>query len=126
MMKGTSSNWNLLNCGVPQGLVLALLLFLIYINDLVDIINKCSINLFADGTCIYYSSKDNELCTKIINKDLENAILWSNRWLVDFIHDKTLSVLISNKNLNVFIGNIKIKEVKQHKHLGMLISNDLC
>ena len=98
MLKGTSSNWKLLNCGVPQGSVLGPLLFLLYINDLVDSIKNYSINLFADDTCIYFSSRDQDLCAKIRNDDLELIHQLSKKWKVKFNFTKTVSLHISNKN----------------------------
>ena len=53
----TSSHWTQMKSGVPQGLVLGALLFILYINDLPDDVT-CGIKLFADDTKIYFIVKD--------------------------------------------------------------------
>jgi len=46
------SNSNLLNYGVPQGIVLGPLLFIVYINGLLNLDSKCSIFCFTDDTTV--------------------------------------------------------------------------
>ena len=48
-----SSNWKMIKCGVPQGSILGLLFFLIYICNLPTLINKDNnMVLFVDDTSI--------------------------------------------------------------------------
>ena len=52
VLNGTESNWKKIEGGVPQGSILSLLLFLIYINDLTDNITS-QMRLFADDSSLF-------------------------------------------------------------------------
>ena len=43
-----------LNYGVPQGSILGLLLFLLYVNDLPQSLSDAGSYLYADDTCVFY------------------------------------------------------------------------
>ena len=47
------SEWANVLQGVPQGSILAPLLFLIYVNDLLDVVTKCTVSMYADDVAIY-------------------------------------------------------------------------
>ena len=74
--------------GIPQGSVLGPILFVIYINDLPEVINSGSIAfLFADDTKLFRQIINND-DLKIQQDDVSKAVKWSNIWLLKFHPDK--------------------------------------
>ena len=70
MVIGVASNPKDVTSGIPQGLVLGPILFVLYINDLPDVIKNGSIPYrFADDTKIFHSIKCTQDC-----KDLQEDI----------------------------------------------------
>ena len=51
---------------VPQGSILGLLLFLIYVNDMPEAVK---LTLYADDSCILYQPKEEDEIEKHLNKD---------------------------------------------------------
>ena len=128
VLNNTNSDWMSLSAGVPQGSILGPLLFLIYINDIVNDIAS-QIRLFADDTSIYIIVDNPVASAAAINSDLQLINAWSKSWLVDFNPTKTESLIISRKNIkpyhpDVSMNDVVIKNVEIHKHLGLTFSND--
>ena len=70
------SSESLITCGVPQGTVLGPLLFLIYINDLINSTTKLSTILFADDTNMFCSGKDMHELEATVNSELARVQEW--------------------------------------------------
>ena len=68
--------------GVPQGTVLGLLLFLIYINDICENITS-KLKLFADD-CLLYRFITSEQDTTALQKDLDTLVQWASKWQMKF------------------------------------------
>ena len=76
VLNGQNSVWRKINSGAPQGSVLGLLLFLIYINDLPDgIMSICKI--FADDTSLFSKIIDTRNSQNTLNSDLEVIRNWA-------------------------------------------------
>ena len=72
---GIRSELRPMKTGVPQGSTLGPLLFLIYINDMPDIVNSGNVYLFADDTAIL-NSCFNESRVDELNADLKSVSAW--------------------------------------------------
>ena len=128
VISGKSSEILSIKAGVPQGSILGPLLFLIYINDIVlDI--ACNIRLFADDTSLSIIVEDPYAAATLLNDDIEKIHNWSEKWLVNFNPRKTEIMTISRKTIKphhppVYMNNNLIKEVENHKHLGLIFDED--
>ena len=95
-LSGVKSDLLNITAGVPQGSILGPLLFLVYINDIVNNIDA-TINLFADDTSLYLIVDSPITCSDTLNKDLETIHSCANKWLINFNANKTESVIFSRK-----------------------------
>ena len=128
VLPGATSSWKYIKPGEPQGSILGLLLFLIYINDIVEDIHS-SIRLFADDTSLYIIVDNPLLAANTLNADLSILHTWASKWLVTFNPSKSESIIFSRKHnrpihppLNM--AQQVINEVTSHKHLGHVFTND--
>ena len=129
VVQGGTSPWSRVRAGVPQGSVLGPLLFLIYINDIVNIVNS-PIRLFADDTTLFITVDDPVVAANSLNSDLHEVENWASKWLVLFNPSKTSSMIISKKRVpkdhpNLTFMNTPLHNEQEHKHLGLVLRSDL-
>ena len=128
------SDYQNITCGVPQGSVLGPLLFLIYINDISNIITNCKISMYADDTVIYVSHKNPETAITLIQSDLDQLYLWCNRNKLTINCKKNKYCLYGmrssvkrSKMLDIQLSlNANILErVCSYKYLGLILDEHL-
>ena len=127
-INNNDSKWKQVESGIPQGSVLGPILFVIYINDLPDIVSSKAF-LFADDTKIYrvITREDDH---KELQKDLDILSDWSETWLLKFHPDKCKHMKITrNKkeenNPSFDLHNKKIQKVEEEKDIGVTIDSHL-
>ena len=86
VLNGQTSEWRKIMSGIPQGSVLGPLLFLIYINDLLDGINSLC-KIFADDTSLFSKVYDIHKSASKLNDDLEKISYWAYQWKMQFNPD---------------------------------------
>lgn len=121
------SSTALVTSGVPQGCVLAPLLFLIFINDLPSNI-QVKIKLFADD-CILYNEINTVNDHDDLNSALHEVVIWCHKWQMELNIKKTAFLCVTRKKQRseyvYSINNIPLTRVHEHKYLGLIISHDL-
>ena len=86
VLNGQTSSWRPVLAGVPQGSILGLLLFPVYINDLPNIL-KSNAKLFADETSLFAIIKDKNESADVLKNDLLLISKWAYDWKMLFNPD---------------------------------------
>ena len=89
VLNGTASSWRNVTSGVPQGSVLGPTLFVIFIDDIDDIIDAAGLFLskFADDTKTG-RVVDNDVQADILQGELNSLADWAEKWQMLFNVDK--------------------------------------
>ena len=101
LLNDQESSWLPIKAGVPQVLILGLVLLLIYINDLPDGLNSIA-KLFADDTSLFSIAQDPNESAKYLNFDLSVISQCAYQWKMLFNPDpKNLAygVIFSRKKM---------------------------
>ncbi len=120
-----SANVNVVS-GVPQGSVLGPILFLVYINDLVDILQNAGIKLFADDGKVSMACK-REIQHSALVEDLRRIFEWTDLCQLRLALEKCLVLHLGKNNpkIDLSVNGIAIPAVSETKDLGVFISSDL-
>ena len=128
-VSGAKASLRNINIGVPQGSILGPLLFIIYINDLVNLDIKGQLFLYADDTAIFFKHNNTHTLQNIINNAMPKIEDWLGANYLTLNTSKTVTQLYTkrraNITINVQIYGTCIREIKTVKYLGVLIDSDM-
>jgi hypothetical protein len=127
----TLSNIANLISGVVQGSVIGPLLFLLFINDVVDLFtdDRCACKLYADDLKIYTNIELNDDAS-VLQSKLDELYKWSEQWQLSISNKKTNIMLISLHNnasndFRFYIGGSPVNTVDKMKDLGVTVDSRL-
>ena len=119
-------------CDVPQGSILGPLLFIIYVNNIYQVSEKCSTILFADDTNIFFTGRNANLLKDIICQELKEFYTWfsANKFSLNIsktnfiVFDKTKGI-VNNLPFDISIDWNYLKRVHNTTFLGVIIDSGL-
>ena len=130
-LAGVKSSLKPITHGVPQGSILGPLLFILYINDIVNCSDYLIFILFADDTNLFYSCQNILQLIEIANRELAKLSQWFRANKLSLNVKKTNYILFGNKHLppiealNVSIDGNSLQRVISTKFLGVFIDEKL-
>jgi hypothetical protein len=125
------SKFSDIKCGVPQGSILGPLLFIIYINDIVNSSALFKFIMFADDTNLFASNKNLDMLIKEVNSEMDKVSDWLKINKLSLNIKKTNFILFHNRQkritseVKVLINGNIIERVVFTKFLGVLLNENL-
>ena len=115
-----------ISTGVPQGSVLGPLLFILFVNDIVNSSRLLHFILFADDTNLFYSCRNLELLLTTVNLELCKLATWFRANKLSLNVNKTNFIMFGRKRLScghqtVKIDDVLLTQVESTKFLGVHI-----
>ena len=117
--------------GVPQGSILGPILFVLFINDLPVVLEKCNILMYADDTVIYVTARNAEE----IDNTITNEPAKVNEWLLNnnlFMHKGNTECILfgtdskfASANFSVSVNGSDLKRASEYKYLGVVMDECL-
>ena len=119
------SMWADILSGIPQGSVLGPILFVIFIDDLPDVV-KSTVKIFADDTKLSREVRYVDGSEKL-QQDLDNLVLWSQQWQLDFNESKckVIHMGTSNTRHQYTMSATPLESTPDEKYLGVVIDQEL-
>ena len=121
----TKSSFENITCGIPQGSTLGALLFLLYVNDLLNCVDKLSLWSFADDTNLFYSSDNLKQLESVMNRELKQIYNYCALNKLSINTAKTNYMLVSSSRCHPKINITGIEQKDYIKYLRVYIDKHL-
>ena len=106
------------------------MLFLLFVNDLSDVVQHCTVNLYADDTTIYSTDENPVVLGARMEKDLESVANWIKMNGLKMNVVKTQLMVLTRKGKYHMADDLEVKNTCLEKqncvnYLGVKIDRDL-
>ena len=126
-----NSSWKHVTSGVSQGSVLGPLLFLMYVDDMDDVIHRANLVKFADDTKLYFSYDPSSVSVPVspLNDDLSRFSEWCTKWRLRLNFEKCHCLYIGSSNPRTPVclndNSYPIESCESVCDLGVWLTTDL-
>ena len=119
-----TSSFKLVPTGLPTGSVLSCTLFLLYVNDVPQILQHMSPILYADDTTLHCRGSSMQAVAQACNEDLNIFSDWTKANRLSISSQKTHTFILTNRNFDppqITLDNSLITSVPSIKFLGVTL-----
>lgn len=130
-INGVSSEVRTIKYGVPQGSVLGPVLFLLYINDIVNVRGCSDIILYADDTNVFFSGMVIQNLFEQANAWLQQLGMWltANKLQLNIAKTKYLPFKSkgtkTQSHFQQQFQRVKVEQARTDKFLGVIFHEDM-
>ena len=131
-VNSTLSDFQPVNIGIPQGSILGPLLFIIFVNCLPDVVDKCKTVMYADDTSIMCKANNVHELQSQLNACLSKVAAWFKVNKLTLNIDKTKFMICGTKRTLEKFHDVKltfngsvIERVDEFKYLGVKLDSSL-
>ena len=128
----TYSDYQNVTQGVPQGSVLGPLFYIVYANDISQVVKKCKLALYADDTVLYTSHRNFDVSVKYLQEDIDSLMAWCENNGIRANTDKTKVMVFGSKccllktpSFEIKFGDVPLQMVSSYKYLGITLDPQL-
>ena len=132
--ENTKTDLKYVTCGIPKESILGPLLFLVYVNDLLNASHLLDPIMFADNTNLFFNHNDIKHLFTVVNNELINIKDWftANKLSLNmektkysFFHKPSKKDDIPLRLPKLIINNYEIQREESIKFLGVLLDQHL-
>ena len=119
--------------GIAQGTVLGPLVFIFYINDCVNVLDKVRISMFADDCILYLCGNNWPNIHTVMQRELNSFVEWTVKNNLRLNESKTQAMIVGTRNKLMKlktpdfskINDKNVKFVKQYNYLGIVVDLEM-
>jgi hypothetical protein len=124
---GSTSTYRPVRSGVPQGSVLGPILFLVFINDIVDLFGRnLNVKLYADDVKMYTAIHDINSVYEL-QRGLDKLNEWANEWQLSVAVNKCSVLHVGNNNpgYSYNLQSVSLHNSIETTDLGIIVDHKL-